>query len=129
MVQTGDAIGGKRTRQSCLKSFQVQVIDNLVVLEEVGGETSMAGTAGASTGEGVVEPQGVVAAKGSLQMVVYNPPNSSDGKLASTDTVGITSWPWAAAFSPGTPSPSTSQHQGPAGQPLACQMVGWPWGG
>lgn len=88
-------------------------MENLASLEASGGEMLKLGASAAEDGPPSKEIQGTAQTKESAQMVVYKPPDTSDGKSARVTPSGTSSWPWAMSSPMASPPPNT-QPQGPS---------------
>lgn len=92
ILQAESVVGGKKPRQVTNRSFQAQVLANLVVLEDDSGETSTSGQA-AGDGGALGSGQPVVeSSKDANQVAVYKGLQLMDGKSGGGPPV-TTLWP------------------------------------
>lgn len=117
----------KCTQKAANKSFQAQVLANLVVLEDDKGETSMGGLAVPGGGVPASGGQAPETAADANQMVVYKGPAVADGKAAA-GIQGVLSWLWSPGGDVGIAASPSTQHQDVSATPSFSQFGTWLWG-
>lgn len=125
VFQPPSAVGGKCTRQSVNKSFQVQVLANLAALEDGSGETSL-GVASTSSSGQEMDPAVSDSSEDVSQMEVYKAPLVLDS-MSPTAHMGFTHWLWGPSGHNVAHGLSASQPQVAQAAPSVGQMGGWPW--